>query len=131
MVFFMKIDETVIKETKYIALFVGIFSVIMQIVFLCLGYWDYKVILGNIWGAAIAIGNFLAMGLYVQKAVNQNEEQARLTVKTSMTVRFALLLILLIIGFLIPVFNKIAVAAPLLFPSFGIYMRPLVDKVKK
>ncbi len=126
---FMKIDKTVIKETKYIALFVGAFSVITQIVFICLGYWDYKVLLGNLWGDILAIGNFFVMGLYVQKAVSQDEKEAKKTMKTSMSQRFGALLLLLVIGFVIPVFNKITVALPLLFPTVAVYLRPLADKI--
>lgn len=128
---FMKIDKTVIKETEYIAVFVALFSVIMQAVFLCLGYWQYTVLLGNIWGIIIAIGNFFVMGLFVQKAVTQSEEEARKTVKTSQAVRFAALILLLVIGLIIPVFNSISVVLPLAFPSLAIYLRPLFDKNKK
>ncbi|MDO4608016.1 MAG: ATP synthase subunit I [Clostridia bacterium] len=127
----MKIDKTVIKETEYIAVFVALFSVIMQAVFLCLGYWQYTVLLGNIWGIIIAIGNFFVMGLFVQKAVTQSEEEARKTVKTSQAVRFAALILLLVIGLIIPVFNSISVVLPLAFPSLAIYLRPLFDKNKK
>ena len=62
----MKIDKTVIKETKYIASFVIIFSVLMQAVFLIIGKWDYTVLIGNLWGIIIAVGNFFVMGLFVQ-----------------------------------------------------------------
>ncbi len=128
---FMKIDKTVIKETEYIAIFVGVFSVIMQIVYLCIGYWDYTILLGNLWGAALAIGNHFAMGLFIQKAVAQEPDEAKKTVKNSMSIRFGVLLILMIIGMVIPIFNPIAIAIPLIFPSLAIYLRPLVDKFKK
>ncbi len=128
---FMKIDKTVIKETVYIAVFVAVFSLVMQVVYICLGYWSYKILLGNIWGAALAVGNHFAMGLFVQKAVVQEPDEARKTIKNSMSIRFGVLLLLMIIGMVIPIFNPIAIAIPLLFPSFAIYLRPLVDKIKK
>lgn len=128
---FMKIDKTVIKETKYTAVFVVIFSCLMQAVYLCLGYWDYTILLGNLWGALLAVGNHFAMGLYVQKAVSQEPDDAKKTIKNSMSIRLAIMMLLMIIGMLIPVFNPIAVAIPLIFPSFAIYLRPLLDKIKK
>ncbi len=127
----MKIDKTVIKETKYITAFVLVFSAIMQIIFLCLGYWKLDVLLGNLWGAALAIGNFFAMGLFVQKAVSQDEAEARKTMKISQSVRFAALMMLLVVGIIIPIFNKIAVVVPIIFPSLAVYLRPIVDKLKK
>ncbi len=127
----MKIDKTVIKETVYIAAFVVAFSLIMQAVYLCLGYWDYTILLGNIWGAVLAVGNHFAMGLFIQKAVAQEPDEAKKTIKNSMSMRFAVLLILMIVGMVIPIFNPITIAIPLIFPSLAIYLRPLVDKTRK
>ena len=131
----VKIDKTVIKETKYITAFVLIFSVLMQSVFLILHHfqiatWDYKVLLGNLWGAGIAIGNFFVMGLYVQKALTKEADDAKKTMKVSQSVRFVAILLLAAVGLIIPVFNKIAVVLPLLFPSFAIFMRPIFNKKK-
>ena len=124
----MKIDKTVIKETKYIASFVVIFSVLMQAVFLIIGKWDYTVLLGNLWGAAVAVGNFFVMGLYVQKAVTQDEKEARQTVKASQSLRFAGIFVIVVIGILIPFLNSIAVVIPLIFPRIAIMLRPLMNK---
>lgn len=127
---FVKIDKVVLKETKYIATFVAIFSVLMQAVFLIIGKWDYTVLLGNLWGAAVAVGNFFVMGLYVQKAVSQEEKEAKQTIKASQSMRFAAMVLLTGIGVVTPFFNWIAVVVPLVFPSVAIYLRPIVDKNK-
>ena len=124
----MKIDKTVIKETKYIASFVIIFSVLMQAVFLIIGKWDYTVLLGNLWGAAVAVGNFFVMGIFVQKAVTQDEKDARQTVKASQSLRFAGIFVIVVIGILIPFLNSIAVVIPLIFPRIAIMLRPLMNK---
>ncbi len=127
----MKIDKTVIKETKYIASFVVIFSVLMQAIFLIIDRWNYTVLLGNLWGSAVAIGNFFAMGLYVQKAVSREEEDAKRTMKTSYSVRMAAVLLLTIVGVVIPIFHWITVVIPLIFPSIAVFLRPLIDKNQK
>ncbi len=126
----LKIDKIVIKETKYIASFVIIFSVLMQAVFLIINKWDYTVLLGNLWGAAVAVGNFFVMGLYVQKAVSQEETDAKQTIKASQSMRFAAMVLLTGIGVAIPFFSWITVVIPLVFPSIAIYLRPLIDKNK-
>lgn len=127
---FVKIDKVVIKETKYIATFVVILSILMQAVFLIIGKWHYSVLLGNLWGAAIAVLNFFVMGLYVQKAVSQEEKEAKQTIKASQSMRFAALVLLTGIGVVIPFLNWITVVLPLIFPSIAIYLRPLIDKNK-
>lgn len=124
----MKIDKTIIKETKYIACFVIIFSLLMQAVFLVISKWDYTVLLGNAWGALVAVSNFFVMGLFVQKAVSQEPEDAKKTVRASQSLRFAAIVLLTVIGILIPVFNKIAVVIPLIFPRIAIMFRPFIGK---
>lgn len=127
----MKIDKTVIKETKYISFFVIILSVLMQAVFLIISKWNYTVLLGNIYGGVIAVLNFLIMGMYIQKAVNQDEKEAKQTVKFSQSLRFAAIVLFVCIGVVIPFFNWITVVLPLVFPSVAIYLRPLIDKSVK
>ena len=64
-----KIDSVVLRETGYIALWVLIFSVLMEAVFLVTGYFDYTVPLGNLLGAAATVLNFFLMGLTGDEAV--------------------------------------------------------------
>ena len=50
------LDPTVKKETKYIALWVIIFSMILQAIFLVIGKWNYTVLLGNLLSGGAEIG---------------------------------------------------------------------------
>ena len=86
--------------------------------------------LGNVYGAAIAVANFFVMGLYIQKAVSQEEDEAKKTIRASQSIRFSLLLLLTGIGVVIPIFHWAAVVVPLVFPSFAVFLRPLIDKNK-
>ena len=129
--FVIKVDKTVLKETKYITAFVVILSVLLQSVFLILRRWDYTVLLGNLLGAAAAAGNFFLMGLTVQKAVTKDEAEAKKVIKTSQTLRNFGLFIIGMIGVLVPVFNTIAVLVPYFFPRFAILLKPFVDKSYK
>lgn len=49
----MKIDAIVRRETIYIAVWVGILSLLMEAVFLIIGKWDYTVLLGNLLSGAV------------------------------------------------------------------------------
>ena len=126
----VKIDKTIIKETKYVASFVVILSVLMQAVFLIIAKWNYTVLLGNIWGAALAVGNFFVMGLFVQKAVAQDEKDARQTIRASQSIRFAIIFLLAVVGILIfkQTPTRVAILIPLVFPRIAIMIRPLIDK---
>ncbi len=128
----MKVDKTVIKETKYIASFVLILSVLMQAVFLIISKWDYTILLGNFWGIIIAVGNFFVMGLFVQKAVTQDEKEARQTVRASQSLRMAGIFVLAAVGLIIfkQTPTRVAIVIPLIFPRIAIMIRPLIDKNK-
>lgn len=126
----MKIDTTVRQETGYIALWVLIFSLIMESVFLIAGAWDLSVLLGNLLGGVVAISNFFLMGLTVQKAVGKEEKQAAHLMRLSQQLRLGLLFITAVLGVALNCFHFIAVLVPLFFPRIAIAVRPLFDKKK-
>ncbi|MBO5195674.1 MAG: hypothetical protein J6C03_01095 [Clostridia bacterium] len=123
-----KIDETVLKETKYIAAWIFIFSVLMQAVFLVISEWNYTVLLGNILSAVFSVLNFFLMGLTVQKALDKDEKEAKTLVKVSQLYRSLMILVVTVIGVALPCFNTVAVIVPVFFPRIAIAMRPLFDK---
>ena len=123
-----KVDATVLRETYYIATITAILSVLLQSVFLIVSRWDYTVLLGNILGFAASVGNFFLMGLTVQSAVNKESDDAKKLIKLSQSFRLLGLLIIALIAYLIPIFNVIAFAIPLLFPRIAIFLRPMIIK---
>ena len=123
-----KIDKTVLKETLYVAVVTFLLSLLMQSVFLIIGKWDYTVLLGNLLGYSVAVGNFFLMGLTVQSALGKSEKEAKNTVRISQGLRFLLLIVVAAIGCIAPVFNIISVVIPYLFPRIAVAMRPLFKK---
>lgn len=123
-----KIDKTVMNETKYIAVIVLIFSALMQAVFLIIKKWDYTVLLGNVLGGAVAVGNFFLMGISVQKAVMKEEKRAKNIMKLSQSGRLLLLFAAAAIGVLLPCFNTVTAIVPLFFPRIAVAFRPLFLK---
>jgi hypothetical protein len=126
--FVNKIDKTVLKETGYIAIWVVIFSVIMEAVFLIINQWDYTVLLGNLLSITAAILNFLLMGITVQKAVVKEEKDAKSTMKMSQNLRILGLFVVAVIGAALPCFNTYAVLIPLLFPRIAVGIRMFFNK---
>lgn len=125
-----KVDSTVLKETRYIALCVIIFSTLMQAVFLVIGKWDYTVLLGNLLTAAASVLNFFLLGLTVQKAVEKEEKEAKNTIKLSQIYRTLFLFVVLVIGIVFSCFNTWAVIIPVFFPRLAIVFRTLFNKKK-
>lgn len=123
-----KIDETVLKETKYIGAWVLIFSVLMQAVYLVIGKWSLAVLFGNLLSGAFVVLNFLLMGITVQRAVLKEEKEAKTMVKVSQLYRSLMMLIMAVVGVALPCFDTVAVIIPIFFPRIAIMFRPLFDK---
>ena len=126
----MKANETVKKECLYIAYFCTILSVLMQAVFLVCKIWDYKVLLGNLLSLILTVSNFYFMGLTVQKAVEKDESDAKKLMKSSSSIRTAVLFVIIAICVALPWFNTVAVIVPVFFPRIAILFRPLIKDIK-
>lgn len=123
-----KIDPTVKKETAYIGISVLILSALMQAVFLIIGKWDYTLLLGNIFGGAVAVLNFFLMGLTVQSALGKEEKDARNTMKLSQMGRLLLLFAVAMVANFAPVFDLISTVIPFVFPRIAIMFRPVFNR---
>ena len=126
----LKVDATVKKETKYIAYFSFILSVLIQVVFVLLKSWDYTVLLGNILSLLVAIMNFYFMGITVQKAVVMDVNDAKKLMSSSKNLRTLGMFAAVVIGVVAPCFNTITVIVPLFFPRIAISFRPLIKDKK-
>ena len=102
-----KLDKTVVRETLYIACFVLMLSVIMQLVFVLFGRWDYTVLLGNLLSGGIAIINYLLIGVMVQNAIGKEEKEIKNSVRISHMLRMLMIAAGLILGVVLPCFNII------------------------
>lgn len=123
-----KVDPTVLKETRFIALVVLILSALMQAVFLILGKWDVTVLLGNVYGAVLAVGNFFLMGLTVQHCLTLEPDEAKKKMKLSQQGRLLGLLVFCMIGAALSCFNTVALLVPQFFPRIGVTIRGLTMK---
>ena len=125
-------QKAVIDNTVYITCVSLILSVLMQGVFLIVGKWHIRVLLGNFLGFVAAVANFFAMAMTVQTAVDKDEKRAKAYVKISHTVRFACLIVVAAVGCaLISVFDPLALLLPLLFPQVGIMLYPVIKNKNK
>ena len=130
---FQKPQETVLRETKRIA--VGVFSMlaIMLVVYAALGCFSLAVVLGGLIGALYAVLNFLLLGMTVQKVAEMregNEELARMQMKSSYNMRMVIMILLIVVAFALPFVDGLACMIPMLFPRLTILVLQLTGKIK-
>ena len=125
------------QETKNVAVYTVVGVVLMWLVFLVLHLampekvpFNYTVILGSIGGGAVAVLNFLWMGLMVQKAAARADDQdaVKTLVKGCYTQRMLFQMLWVIIAIIAPCFHYAAGIIPLLFPGTGIKIRGILKK---
>ena len=125
----MKLDPAVKKESAFIALSTLVGAVLVQLVFLLLGRWDFSVLLGGIIGWAIAAANFFFMSVTVQRAVASGDEvRAKQMMSLSYTVRTFILLGVIALSLLLDAIHWIPVVAAVFFPRIAIFIRQLLEK---
>ena len=130
---FQRPQETVLRETKRIA--VGVFSMlaIMLVVYAALGCFSLAVVLGGLIGALYAVLNFLLLGMTVQKVAEMregNEELARMQMKSSYNMRMVIMILLIVVAFALPFVDGLACMIPMLFPRLTIFVLQLTGKIK-
>ena len=130
---FHKPQETVLRETRRIA--VGVFSMlaIMLVVYAAMGRFSLAVVLGGLIGSLYAVLNFLLLGMTVQKVAEMregNEELARMQMKSSYNMRMVIMILLIVVAFALPFVDGLACMIPMLFPRLTILVLQLTGKIK-
>ncbi len=126
-----KIDKIIKKETLYILYLSAILSLFMQSVFLILNKWDYTILLGNLFGLFITVGNFFFMAYNLQLSLNKQPENAKRQIKLSQSLRLFAMFILSAVAYLIfrsNIYAFISAIIPYLFPRIAIVLRPIFKK---
>ena len=135
---FDKAAPAVRRETKRVAVITAVCTLIMWAVF-AIGHlaapgtvpFDYRVILGGIGGALVAVLNFFMMGMGIQKATNETDEAgARMVIRASYSRRMVMQVIWLVLALVLPFIQPVAGVLPLLFPSTGIKVMSILGFIK-
>lgn len=104
----------------------------MVVIFILLGRFDEKVVFGALLGSIFAVLNFFLLGITIQKATKiENEGKAKSMIQFSYSLRMLATLGIGLIGFMVPVFNWVAVICPLLFPRITIFFMNLAKSKRK
>ena len=124
-----KPEKAVIQNTVYIALWQVVLVALMQAVYLIWGKWNLTVLYSGLLSSAVAVANFFAMAMAVQKAVGLKEKDAAAKLKLSHSLRFMALIAFAVVGCLL--FDPLASVIPLVFPRFAIMLYPIFSKKKE
>jgi len=123
----MKLQAASKKEIKRIAIGTGAFDLILLAVLFVLSLeglltFNYTVFLGILVGSLVAILNFTIMCLTIQKATGiDDQKQMKAFIQGSYNGRLMLQAGWVVVAILVPHFQVIASAAPLLFPNLTIF----------
>ena len=123
----MKLQPASKKEIKRIAIGTGVCDLIMLAVLFVLSLeglltFNYTVFLGTLIGSCVAILNFTIMCLTIQKATGiEDQKQMKAFIQGSYNGRLMLQAGWVVVAIMVPHFQVIASAAPLLFPNLTIF----------
>lgn len=123
----MKPQETVIRETGNIAVGTFLMVAVMVLVYAVIGEFSWSVVLGGAYAGAVAVGNFFALGLTVQHAVDgiQGDDKtaaknARSKVQLSYSMRMLAVFGLTVLAIAVLKLDPLASLLPLIFPRITI-----------
>lgn len=126
-----KPQQSIVKETKRIAVGTVIMLVVMLAVYAVLGKFTVGVLLGGLLGSAYAIFNFFMLGMTLQKAASMTDQQmAHMKVRSSYSTRMIGMLILAVVAFALPFVEGIPCLIALLFPRATIFVLQITGQIK-
>ena len=126
-----KPQQSIVKETKRIAVGTVIMLVMMLAVYAVLGKFTVGVLIGGLLGSAYAIFNFFMLGMTLQKAASMTDQQmAHMKVRSSYSTRMIGMLILAVVAFALPFVEGIPCLIALLFPRATIFVLQVTGQIK-
>ena len=126
-----KPQQSIVKETKRIAVGTVIMLVVMLAVYAVLGKFTVSVLLGGLLGSAYAIFNFFMLGMTLQKAASMTDQQmAHMKVRSSYSTRMIGMLVLAVVAFALPFVEGIPCLIALLFPRATIFALQVTGQIK-
>ena len=119
-------SDVVKKEAGYIAAGTVLLGALVQIVWAVFFDYDLSVVIGGLWGGAVAILNFILMGITVQKVASEPDQlSAKRRMQASYQFRMMLTIFATVLAIIVPGVNWIMAAISLFFPRLTILVMPL------
>lgn len=126
----MHLQPATRREIKRISTGVLLGSALMVAVFAVLGRFSWPVLWGALLGDAVAIGNFVFLGISVQKAAAAEALRARQIMQFTYSLRMLIVVAALALSMAVKVFYWLAVLIPLLLPRITILVLQITGAYK-
>ncbi len=127
----MRLDPVVKKENLYMMAGCAVCTAVVQLAFVALGRYDSTVLFGGLWGFFITVLNFFIMSVLLQRAMaTGDEQQAKMKLQASYTVRMLLLVALMVVGVVLPFMHWVPVLVSVFFPRVVITVRGVVNTIR-
>ena len=126
----MHLQPATRREIKRISTGVLLGSALMVAVFAVLGRFTWPVLWGALLGDAVAIGNFVFLGISVQKAAAAEALRGRQIMQFTYSLRMLIVVAALALSMAVEVFYWLAVLIPLLLPRITILVLQIIGAYK-
>ena len=126
----MHLQPATRREIKRISTGVLLGSALMVAVFAVLGRFSWPVLWGALLGDAVAIGNFVFLGISVQKAAAAEALRARQIMQFTYSLRMLIVVAAFALSMAVEVFYWLAVLIPLLLPRITILVLQITGAYK-
>ncbi|MEG2928083.1 MAG: ATP synthase subunit I [Oscillospiraceae bacterium] len=124
----MKLDAEVVKQIKNIAMYNGVLTAILNLVFFLIGKWDYTVLLGSLLGYSVSLISFIFLGISIQKAMEKEQKQAQAYMQSTYIGRMAFTVVMIVIAITVPAINWVSAVIPLVFTRISIMLMNFIKK---
>ena len=126
----MHLQPATRREIKRISTGVLLGSALMVAVFAVLGRFTWPVLWGALLGDAVAIGNFVFLGISVQKAAAAEALRGRQIMQFTYSLRMLIVVAAFALSMAVEVFYWLAVLIPLLLPRITILVLQITGAYK-
>ena len=124
----MKLTAVVAENLKKITVLNLVLTVVENIVFLAVGYWNVQVLAGSALGWAVSVLNFYLLGISVQKAMDKEPKAAQAYMQKTYNGRMLIETVAIVAAFILPYFNGFAAVIPFIFTRISIMIIQKFDK---
>lgn len=122
--------DIIFKEVKKISVTLAVIDIIIVIITLAGGWFDFSIICGMLYGFVFCELMFILLGTIVDKALTMDETRAKRHMRINYIVRYLLTGVILTIPFLFEQINEWCVVAAMLSPKFTYFAIGFYDSAK-
>ncbi len=119
------------RDLKDIGISNFILNIVQNIVFLILGYWDFSVLLGSLWGYMLTMIMLFMLAKSVEKAVDKDPKQSGMYMQSTYIARAVVMAVGVYLAIQINSINWISTCIALVFTKVSIMIITYIRRKEK